>query len=68
MKASPGEIEPVSIGNNRPSVNQSTATLPTPPWEQLPAEKQQEVTRILAGMLLRQLQAQGRGELHEQPS
>lgn len=68
MKASPGAILPVSIGNNPPSVNKSPTALQTPQWEQLPAEKQQELTQILAGMLLRQIQAQEMGARHEQPT
>lgn len=68
MKASPGAISPLSIGNNQPSVKPFPAMLCTPQWEQLPAEKQQELTQVLAEMLLRQIQAQEGEVQHEQPS
>jgi hypothetical protein len=56
MKAHPETI----VENNILPVNR------IPEWEQFPQEKREELTRILAGMLLKQVQeAQGQ---HEQPS
>lgn len=62
MNTNPGTM----VQNDDLSVSQVSAAVRVPPWEQLPVEKQQELTRILAEMLLKQAQAEA--VKHEQPS
>lgn len=54
------------IENNGLPVNQTPAPLRIPEWQQIPPEKREELTQILAGMLVRQVQ-EVRGK-HEQPA
>jgi len=51
---------------NPAPVNETPVVSHIPQWEQIPAEKRQELTQILAGMLVRQVQTQGVS--HEHPS
>jgi hypothetical protein len=62
MEASPEAM----ISINNPPVNEAPAESRIPNWEQIPVEKRQELTQILAGMLLKQVQESGVN--HEQPS
>ncbi len=64
MNASPEATN----STNHPPVNPAPATIRIPPWEQIPAEKRQELTRVLADLLVRQIQRQAAGDKHEQPS
>ena len=62
MKADPVRM----IASNARPVDPTPSRLCIPEWQQFPPEKRQELTQILAGMLIRQVQeAQGR---HERPS
>jgi hypothetical protein len=51
---------------NKLPVSEMPAVIRIPEWGQFPAEKRQELTQILAGMLVRQVQTQGVS--HEHPS
>jgi len=54
------------IQSNALPVSQTLPRLRIPEWGQFPLEKREELTRILAGMLVKQMQeAAGK---HEQPS
>jgi hypothetical protein len=64
MNASPQAI----LSTSHPPVNPAPATLRIPQWEQIPAEKRQELTQVLADLLVRQLQRQAAGGKREQPS
>ena len=61
MNARAGAI----VATHNPPVSQAPM-IRVPPWEQIPLEKRQELAQVLAGMLLKLLQA---GTVkHEQPS
>jgi hypothetical protein len=62
MKAHPETM----IESNVLPVNRPPALVRIPEWQQFPPEKREELTRILAGMLVRQVQETG--VKHEQPS
>jgi len=68
MKARPGESRPGQNWNKKSQGNEIATGWQTPAWEQIPEEKQQEVTQVLAGMLVRQMQEQEMGVWHEQPT
>ena len=64
MNASPETI----LSTSHPPVNPAPGTIRIPPWEQIPVEKRQELTQVLADLLVRQIQRQEAGGRHEQPS
>ena len=51
--------EPIAKRTSQPSECQALAVNRIPQWEQIPVVKRQELTQILAGMLLKQVQAAG---------
>jgi hypothetical protein len=62
MKAHPE----TTIQSNAVPVTLIPALVRIPEWQQFPLEKREELTRILAGMLVKQVQEAG--VKHEQPS
>ena len=61
------EVHPVTmIESTALPEGPTPALVHIPEWEQFPPEKREELTNILAGMLIRQVQ-EVRGK-HEQPS
>lgn len=62
MKAHPVTM----IESDALPLNQTPALVRIPEWQQFPPEKRKELTQILAGMLVRQVQEAG--VKHEQPS
>ena len=64
MNASPQ----ATLSTSHPSVDPAPGTIRIPPWEQIPAEKRQELTQVLADLLVRQIQRQEAGGKHEPPS
>jgi len=56
----------ISTQTSQPPENQPQAENHIPKWEQIPMVKRQELTQILAGMLLKQIQSAG--VQHERPS
>ena len=58
--------ETISKQTSLPPENQPQAVNHIPQWEQIPVVQRQELTQVLAGMLLKQIQAAG--VQHEQPS
>lgn len=63
MNARPETARP-----SNPPAQPIPAGTPLPPWEQIPLQQRQELTQILADMLIRKLQALEREVLHERPS
>lgn len=63
MKARPEITRP-----SNPPANPIPAGTRLPPWEQIPPQQRQELTQILADMLIRRLQALEREATHEPPS
>ena len=64
MIANPGSMTPTNL----PPVNEDPATNRVLQWEQIPAQKRQELTHILAGMLVKQIRQQPTGVQHERPA
>lgn len=62
METRPGKLTQT---DNLPR-NEIPVLIQIPEWGQFPAEKRQELTQILAEMLVRQVQTQGMS--HEHPS
>lgn len=62
METRPGKL----IQTDNLPGNDIPALIRIPEWGQFPAEKRQELTQILAEMLVRQVQTQGMS--HEHPS
>lgn len=63
MIASPGTTCPT----NSPPVTPLPAVNRIPPWEQIPQDKRQELTQVLADMLIHKLQSLEMERAHEPP-